>query len=321
MVDENMNSSTTVSFVIPCYNSAKTIDRCLQSICALDCPANASIEIVVIDNGSSDKTLDIVRQFTEQIIVDTTATIAKLRNLGSLHASGAIIACVDSDCYLPIDWLHCALSHLEDEQTAVVGTKTYTLPEDATWVERAWKRHLDRSSTVVETSWVPSLSFAVKREAFEQVGGFDESLVACEDVALGHAIRKHFRIVADPRLAPMHAKNPKTLVELYKKEIWRAHNSSSTSLMNLDKPKEVLSLLLPFYYLVFLVLFPLAAVLSIVTTNYCFFLVVLLAIILPLAGISFDTCRRIGSFKIVFQLFAVYSAYVLAKVRVLFLKS
>jgi GT2 family glycosyltransferase len=77
-----------------------------------------------------------------------------------------------------------------------------------------------------DVTWLGSGNLAVKRAAFERVGGFNTSLTACEDVDLCNRLgQAGFRIVADPELRSIHFGDPKTLKALFYGELWRGRDN------------------------------------------------------------------------------------------------
>jgi glycosyltransferase involved in cell wall biosynthesis len=94
----------SISIVIPTYNSARTLTSCLESIRKQDYPKD-KIEIIIVDAGSSDNTVEIAGQFTD-IYPNPLRTGEAGKAVGVRHATGEIIALIDSDNILPErDWL------------------------------------------------------------------------------------------------------------------------------------------------------------------------------------------------------------------------
>ena len=91
-----------VSFVIPTFNSERTLDECLSSISNQDYP---DMEIIVVDNGSDDKTVDITKKYTQNVYFDN-GKLGSVRQTEIDHATGKIIGSFDSDNYFPHNkWL------------------------------------------------------------------------------------------------------------------------------------------------------------------------------------------------------------------------
>lgn len=99
-----MNHTTPqVSIILPLYNAEKYIPRCLVSLLS---QANVDIEVIAIDDGSTDETHSILSSFQEKdsrliLIHQENQGVSKARNKGIAHAKGEYIAFVDGD-----DWIH-----------------------------------------------------------------------------------------------------------------------------------------------------------------------------------------------------------------------
>ena len=228
-----------------------------------------------------------------------------------------VLVFVDSDCILSESWLSTALELLESEQASMVGSKTHTLPEDATWVEKTWKVHLDRTCNDSDATWIVTRALAVERDKYDEIGGFDETLETCEDVALGHAIGSIGKIVSSSELAPLHLKDARTLGEMYKKELWRGKNSLKTSRKELNQSKELLSFTLPFYYTAVICSLILSCAATLVGFWYPLFFSAA-AFAIPIIGIALNTCFKTKEYDYFFKLITVYTVYILARVRATF---
>lgn len=93
-------NNTTVSIIVPVYNVEQYLKRCLDSIIH---QSYYDIEVIVVDDGSTDNSLSITRQYTDQrikVIEKTNGGLSSARNEGIRHASGDYITFIDSD-----DWI------------------------------------------------------------------------------------------------------------------------------------------------------------------------------------------------------------------------
>ena len=112
----------TISIIIPCYNSAKYLRACMDSVLS---QTYADFEAILIDDGSKDDTLAIAREIEKQdarvrVLAQENSGVAAARNLGLDHAQGEWITFVDSDDLLPEDALETLLSAAGDGVDMVV---------------------------------------------------------------------------------------------------------------------------------------------------------------------------------------------------------
>src|SRR5690606_6662434 len=92
-----------VSVVVCAYNAAATIAACLGSLTTLSYP---DVEVIVVDDGSTDGTADIARRYSGVKVVHAChGGLSAARNIGLSEASGAIVAYVDADVRVDADWL------------------------------------------------------------------------------------------------------------------------------------------------------------------------------------------------------------------------
>lgn len=204
-----------ISFVIPVKNSDKYLYECLSSIANQDIEKEC-FEIIVVDNESSDNSVLIAKEFTENIYVSRASNASGVRNDGACHAKFEIIAFIDSDCVIPGDWASKVLSSLsEDPQIGVVGGN-YLANPDGTWVEKAWSPIVNRFSGFVRS--LPGGNMAFRREVWNLVGGFNTSLRSAEDDEICRRVReKGFLVCAKAELGVIHLGNATRLTEFYRK--------------------------------------------------------------------------------------------------------
>jgi glycosyltransferase involved in cell wall biosynthesis len=113
-----MNSS--ISIVIPTYNSGKTLADCLDSIQNQE--YQGDVEVIIADGGSSDNTLDIAARYTDKIYPNPLKTGEAGKAVGVKHAKNEIIALIDSDNILPSkDWLMRMTEPFQDKE--ITGTE------------------------------------------------------------------------------------------------------------------------------------------------------------------------------------------------------
>ena len=162
-----------VSVVVCTYNGGATLEQCLHSLLALDYP---DYEVVVVDDGSTDDTRQILSRFPSvRAVYQPNRGLSAARNVGLREATGAVVAYTDSDCFADPDWLTHLVHQLVRSGAAAVGGPNLT-PEDgrlAACVAAApgQPTHVLESDQVAEH--VPGCNMAFRREALEAINGFD----------------------------------------------------------------------------------------------------------------------------------------------------
>lgn len=252
MMSSDQRQQPTISFIVPMYNEAENIGYCLQAILA---EAEPEDEVIVIDNGSTDASLQIAASFDGVRVLSLPGrSIAAVRNYGARSASGTIFGFIDADCVIVPGWRRQVVAVLRDGEYAAVGSR-YEVPENGAWIERAWYSQRPAARKVVR--YINSGNLAVRRSVFNAVRGFDESLITGEDAEFGWRLSgRGYRLLEDPAAAAVHLGNPKTLAAFYRKERWRGLGMFGTfRISRLDKP-----LIMTFLFMISGVLSSMAAV-------------------------------------------------------------
>jgi len=172
-----------VSVIIPTYNRGWTLKEAIDSVLAQNF---SNFELIVVDDGSTDNTQDILNSYKEDIIVlkQNNKGVSSARNRGIASASGQYIAFLDSDDL----WLPQKLSIQIDFFNA--NPEALICQTEEKWIRNSIfvnpkKRHRKLSGNIFEQSLylclVSPSAVMIKRSLFEKTGMFDESLPACED--------------------------------------------------------------------------------------------------------------------------------------------
>jgi glycosyltransferase involved in cell wall biosynthesis len=106
-----------ISIIIPTLNEERHIVKCLESLKSQRYPGDR-FEIIVVDNGSTDRTLNLCEKYTESIHVLPGVNVSELRNYGAGKARGEIYAFIDGDCEADGNWLANAVKSLETERAS-----------------------------------------------------------------------------------------------------------------------------------------------------------------------------------------------------------
>lgn len=193
-----------ISVIIPAYNCDRTIAQTVNSVLT---QTFGDLELIVIDDGSQDKTLEILSNISDprvQVFSYPNAGVSATRNRGIAKATGDFIAFLDSDDLWTPDKLETQLEALQNDPDAAVAY--------------SWTDYIDengqflRSGThVTATGWVydkllvqnfleNGSSALIRQDALDRVGGFDESLFGPEDWDLYLRLAANDRFVAIPRV-------------------------------------------------------------------------------------------------------------------------
>ena len=242
----------TFSVIIPCLNEDGVIGRCLESLVNQDFPSEA-FEVLVVDNGSTDRTLDIVGSFAGAlnltILQRLDVHISALRNLGAERSQGKFLAFLDADCVAPPDWLRHAAASLGEDPRRVIGAP-YRIPEHSSWVARTWyqERKAIRAGNV---EYVPSGDLVVSRSDFCLIGGFDERLETNEDCEFCYRARAAgLPVVAVLEIGVVHLGTPQTLRSFFRKQRWHGKHAFKVFLRDVRKLHNVRAVLLALYNVV-----------------------------------------------------------------------
>jgi len=187
-----------VSVILLTKDSATTVQKSIESIFQ---QTRQPDEVVVVDGNSGDNTLEIVKNYPIKLVSEPGLGFGHARNLGIKNTSGDIMFFIDSDCYAEPDWIEKTLPHfdLNPEVAAVTGRTNLWNTESA--VARFLACVGGRMNMLTRRRFVkiaPTMNLALKREVVDEVGGFNEALIRCEDTDLTYKISKSHKILYEP---------------------------------------------------------------------------------------------------------------------------
>jgi glycosyltransferase involved in cell wall biosynthesis len=206
-------------------------------------------EVIVVDNGSSDRTAEIAGQKGATVYVKPELTISGLRNYGASQADGEILAFIDADCTVTPGWLDTAAGYLPIKEIVCFGSPP-VIPENATWVQRAWFPIRCKNLYGADADWLESMNMFVRRSVFETVHGFDEKLVTCEDYDLSLRLRSIGRLVSDGRIVAVHHGEASSIGHFFRKELWRGTSNFHGLMQHGFSWQELPSIALPVFYVI-----------------------------------------------------------------------
>src|SRR5882672_8654879 len=168
-----------VSVVAPTFNEAEHIVRTLRRV-----RESGACELIVVDGGSSDGTLDLVRPYAD-IVLSATRGRARQLNAGAQYASGEILLFLHADTVLPRNFLHVLQQALHDPQ--VVGGRFDVHLDAPGWPFRMIETLMNYRSRLTRIATGDQAIF-VRREIFMAIGGFPE-LELMEDIAFSRRLK------------------------------------------------------------------------------------------------------------------------------------
>ncbi|MFT4519070.1 MAG: glycosyltransferase involved in cell wall biosynthesis [Halioglobus sp.] len=164
--------TTTVSVIIPVYNSARYICRALDSVLAQNMPG---LQIIVVDDGSTDNSATLVSQYAASVTLlrQGNRGPAAARNWGVEQSRGEFLMFLDADDLWPEGRLQWQLEYLQahPEVDVVQGTLQLLHADESGQTPPAEPHHANSLCTAF-----------MRREAFLRVGLLDETLRYCEDL-------------------------------------------------------------------------------------------------------------------------------------------
>ncbi len=171
-----------VSVVICAYNAERTMLPCLESLRKLDYP---NFEVIIVDDGSRDRTAEISMDFPEfRLIRQPNKGLSVARNVGLHAARGELIAYTDSDCVVDPHWLTLMIRMLTEKNFDGCGGPNYAPHEDG-WVEACCAAspgapcHVLTADDVAEH--LAGCNMVFTKAALLKVGGFDPQFTSAGD--------------------------------------------------------------------------------------------------------------------------------------------
>ena len=206
-----------ISVVIPAYNEAASIGPCLASLLR---QTWRDVELIVVDDGSTDATRDIAGRYPVQLLAADHRGPAAARNLGARTASGEILVFVDADMHFDPAFLERLTEPIRRDGAA----GTFTTEEFVANPENRWARCWSLNLGLPPERRLPadhpphsSIFRALPRARFLDVGGFTEGVGYTDDDTLAQKLGA--RSVAAPGAICYH-ENPPDLDEVYRQARW-----------------------------------------------------------------------------------------------------
>lgn len=184
-----MMASMHLSIIVPAFNESRLIEQCLQSI-TTSVEANSrpglTSEVIVVDNNSTDNTAELARQAGARVVFEPINQIGRARNTGAAQATGEWLLFLDADSLLSPGLLADILWIVESGRYVGCGSTLSMegLPWWANLTLRLW------TSISILCRWAAGALVVCRRDAFQEIGGFDQELYALDEIRLSKRLKQ-----------------------------------------------------------------------------------------------------------------------------------
>ncbi|MBU1167739.1 glycosyltransferase family 2 protein [Patescibacteria group bacterium] len=198
-----MTINKKISVIIPTYNRAKNISELLEILDKQSLSKN-DFEVIVVDDGSTDKTKEKLEGIKKKVSFDLSVVYqknqkaAKARNAGIRIAQSPIVAFVDDDCFPARHWLEMILKYF-DENNDAAGVEGCTVTTEAKNICTHFVENKTGGQYI-------TCNIAYKKSVLEKVGLFDEGFTQMhrEDSELAFRVLKEGKIIFAPEAYVLH---------------------------------------------------------------------------------------------------------------------
>lgn len=215
------------SVIIPAYNAQNTVAQCLDALDKQDVP-KINYEIIVVDDGSTDETPDIVQRFPVRYFRQSNQGPATARNKGAREARGDIILFTDSDCVPLHNWIE-EMARSFDDQTVMAAKGAYLTKQKsltARFAQVEFEERFEMLKKVESIDMIDTYSAGYRKSVFLSLGGFDPSFPVAnnEDTDLSYKMsHAGFKMVFNPKAIVYHLNHPDSIRKYARLKFWRGY--------------------------------------------------------------------------------------------------
>lgn len=218
-------STPKVAFIIPALNEEVNLRNTLTTLQRLQGHCD---NVIVVDNGSTDHTLQVAAEFGAKTTVHPKVSIAQLRNAGVTHTDADILVFIDSDIQLDDSWpgeFERTKTLLQHEPLMLTGSRCRAINKH-NYVGTYWYNRLGYQQS---DNYINSGHLIVHRQLFERISGFDSLLRTGEDYDFcQRALNAGARLNANPNLIAWHDGYPNDVRGFMAREMWHGRGEFST---------------------------------------------------------------------------------------------
>jgi GT2 family glycosyltransferase len=189
-----------ISFVVHAYNEERELPKTLKRLRKIIKSSKYPVEVIGVDENSSDNSLKILRRFTDRVyaLKDKRPSFGRSRHFGCAKAKGEIIVSLDPDTYLPMNTIEKLVETFEDRDVVAAGAHVYVYPWLETLTDRFW--HHFQNFTYEFQCFIKQHSLkgefqAFHASAYKKIGGYNPKLSHCEDMDIVRRIAKLGKVV------------------------------------------------------------------------------------------------------------------------------
>ncbi|HVF46914.1 MAG TPA: glycosyltransferase [Pyrinomonadaceae bacterium] len=168
-----------LSVIVPAFNEAKYLGATLEAIAVATEKAAKGLELIVVDNASSDATALIAKEGGARVISETTRNISRVRNAGATYATGDVLIFIDADTRVPGELFERIEQAMRDERCMGGAVAVDYDPFERWWMRfyaagwKFWGKVFNMKQGAAQFC---------RRSIFVELGGFDETIFLGEDV-------------------------------------------------------------------------------------------------------------------------------------------
>lgn len=294
-----------VSFIIPHKGREEMLLATLRSILALEHDGLQLEVLIVSQNTSNSSELEgLLTNSPIRLIRHHGKTISEMRNVGVTHSSAEYLAFLDADVELSANWLVTMMATIKQRQDTVLVSAHQVEGPNAPPLEKI-RTALSNAELDCDVTFLPGRNLFLSRQTFDQLGGFPEHLVTCEDYFFTERASRLGKLYYTSEASYVHLGEDKVYGEMFRKEIWRGQSNLSSIKGRSIPMREWPSFIVPPALLALLIIMLVSALAG----AWALTAASVLAFILPITAYSWRLKRLVGAavpFSKVLQFYSMF---------------
>ena len=226
-----MQKALLVTVIVPAFNAQDTIAGLIESLLRQEYPKD-SLEIIIVDNNSTDKTNEIARRYPVKVLEEKIQSASSARNTGLRSAMGEIIAWTDSDCIADSAWVWEGIRQIAEGKADMVGGRVKFFGSGRLTLAQRYDSitNMRNEAYIRDNHFAVTANLFAKRAVFDKIGPFMGEVKSGADAEwTRRAVKAGFRLIYEPRAVVYHP--ARRLPELLRKKkrvgtglirIWKA---------------------------------------------------------------------------------------------------